>query len=139
MLVLDTNLVSELMRPAPDPRVLGWAAAQPLQEMAIATVTLMEIRYGIAVLPRGRRRSELDGRFRRFLAQGFSDRILPFDAAAAEACADIRAARKDMGRPLAAEDGMIAAIAKVQGAAVVTRDVGGFDGCGIVLVNPWEA
>lgn len=139
MLVLDTNLVSELMRPEPDPRVLGWVAAQPLREMAIAAVTLMEIRFGIAVLPYGRRRSELDRRFRRFLVQGFPDRILPFDAAAAEACADIRAARKSMGRPIGIEDGMIAALAKVQGAAVATRDVGGFDGCGIALVSPWEA
>lgn len=139
MLVLDTNLVSELMRSEPDPRVLGWVAAQPLHEMAIATVTLMELRFGIATLPHGKRRTELDRRFRQFLAQGFSDRILPFDSAAADACADIRAARRRMGQPIAIEDGMIAAVAKAHVAIVATRDTSGFEGCGISLVNPWEA
>ena len=139
MLVLDTNLVSELMRPGPDPRVLGWVAAQPLDGVAIATITLMEIRFGIAVLPHGQRRAELNRRFGQFLAQGFSDRILPFDPAAADACADIRAARKGMGRPIAIEEGMIAAIAKARGATVVTRDTRGFEGCGVPLINPWQA
>ena len=138
MLVLDTNLVSELMRPGPDPRVLGWIATQPLHEMAIATITLMEVRFGIATLPHGQRRTELDRRFRQFLAQGFSDRVLPFDSAAADACADIRAARKSMGRPIAIEDGMIAAVAKTHGATVATRDTSGFEGCGIPLLNPWQ-
>jgi toxin FitB len=139
MLVLDTNLVSELMRPGPNPRVLAWVAAQPLDEVAIATITLMEVRLGIAVLPRGQRRAELDRRFRQFLAQGFPDRILPFDPAAADACAGIRAARKGMGRPITTEDGMIAAVAEAHGAAVATRDTRGFEGCGITVVNPWEA
>lgn len=139
MLVLDTNLVSELMRSGPNPRVLDWVAAQPLDEMAIATVTLMEVRFGVATLPYGQRRTELDQRFRQFLAQGFADRILPFDSAAADACADIRAARRSMGRPIAIEDGMIAAVAKTHGAAVATRDTSGFEACGIILINPWEA
>lgn len=138
MLLLDTNLVSELMRPQPDPRVLGWVASQPLAEMAIATITVMEIRFGIAVLPQGKRRSELDEKFRQLLAQGFSERILSFDQAAADACADLRAHRQRMGRPIATEDGMIAAIAKTRGATVVTRDVTGFEGCGVTLINPWE-
>ena len=139
MLVLDTNLVAELMRPEPDGHVFAWVAAQPLADFAIAAVTLMEVRFGIAILPHGRRRADLDRRFGQFLAQGFADRVLPCDTEAAEACAELRAARRSMGRPIALEDGMIAAIAKARGAAVVTRDTAGFDGCGLALINPWEA
>lgn len=138
MLLLDTNLVSELMRPQPASRILNWVAAQPLSNISISTITLMEIRFGIALLAQGKRRTDLDTKFRQLLAQGFADRILSFDQAAADACAEIRATRQRMGRPIAAEDAMIAAIARAQGAAVVTRDVGGFDGCGVTLINPWQ-
>lgn len=138
MLLLDTNLVSELMRPQPEARILAWVAAQPLSEMAIATVTLMEIRFGIAVLPQGKRRTDLDTKFRQLLVQAFPNRILSFDETAADACAELRAARQRIGRPIAIEDGMIAAIARTHGAAVVTRDVGGFQDCGVHLINPWE-
>jgi predicted nucleic acid-binding protein len=136
MLLLDTNVVSELMRPRPHPRVLAWVAAQPLSEMAIATITVMEVRFGIALLPRSKRRTELDTKFRQFLARGFAGRVLSFDQAAADACADIRADRRHMGEPITTEDGMIAAMARVHGAPEATRDVGG---CGLTLINPWEA
>jgi toxin FitB len=136
--LLDTNVVSELMRPEPAPSVLAWIAAKPLDDLAITAITLMEIRYGIASLPAGRRRDHLDGRFRAFVAQGFGGSALPFDAAAGEACAIIRATRKQNGLPLAIEDAMIAAIARSAGRIVVTRDTGGFDGCGVEVVNPWE-
>ena len=138
MLLLDTNLVSELMRPRPTPRVLDWVAAQPLAEMAIAAITVMEVRFGIALLPWSKRRTALDARFRQFLAQGFAGRVLPFDEAAAEACADIRATRRHMGHTITTEDGMIAAIARIHRAPVATRDVGGFEGCGLTLINPWD-
>jgi predicted nucleic acid-binding protein len=138
MLLLDTNLVSELMRPGPDPRVLDWVAAQPVANFALAAITVMEVRFGITVLPHGRSRAKLDRRFDQFLAQGFADRILAFNSAAAGACAELRAIRRQMGRPIALEDGMIAATAKARGATVVTRDTAGFDGCGLALINPWE-
>jgi predicted nucleic acid-binding protein len=138
MLLLDSNLVSELMRPRPDPRVLSWVAAQPLSEMAIATITVMEIRFGIALLPAGRRRTDLDTRFRQLLAQAFTGRVLAFDQPAADACAEIRAQRRQMGNPITVEDSMIAAIARVHGAPVATRDVGGFEACGLTLINPWQ-
>jgi predicted nucleic acid-binding protein len=138
MLLLDTNLVSELMRRRPDPRVLSWVADQPVSEMAIATITVMEIRFGIALLPRSRRRTDLDTRFRQFLARAFAGRVLAFDQPAADACAEIRAHRRQMGSPIAIEDGMIAAIARVHGAPVATRDVGGFEGCGLSVINPWQ-
>jgi toxin FitB len=135
MFLLDTNSVSELMRPRPERRVLDWVAARPLTEPAIAAVTATEMRLGIAVLPDGRRRAELDARFRQFLAQGFAGRVLPFDQAAADTCADIRALREREGRPAGTEDAMIAAIAKVHGAAVVIRDLRGFEGCGVIVVD----
>jgi toxin FitB len=139
MFLLDTNTVSELMRPRPEQRVLEWVATRPLAELAVAAPTTMEVRFGIAILPDGRRRAELDARFRRFLAQGFADRVLPFDHAAADACADIRALRRREGRPVSTEDAMIAAVARVNGAAVVTRDRRGFEGCGVAVVDPWDA
>lgn len=137
-LLLDTNVVSELMRPHPDARVLSWVAAQPLVEMAIATVTVMEIRFGITLLPRSRRRTELDTRFRQLLAEAFAGRVLAFDQPAADTCAEIRAQRRQLGNPIAIEDSMIAAIARVHGAPVVTRDLGGFEDCGLSLVDPWQ-
>jgi predicted nucleic acid-binding protein len=139
MLLLDTNLVSELMRSRPDPHVLAWVAAQPLAEMAIATITVMEIRFGIALLPQGKRRADLDTRFRQLLAQAFAGRVLAFDQPAADACAELRAQRRQMGNPMTVQDGMMAAIGRVHGAPVVTRDVRGFEGCGLSLINPWQA
>jgi hypothetical protein len=138
MLLLDTTLVSELMRPRPDPRVLSWVAAQPLSEMAIATITVMEVRFGIALLPRSRRRVELETRFRQLLIQAFPDRVLAFDQLAADACAEIRAHRRQSGNPIGVEDSMIAAIARIHGAPVATRDAGGFEGCGLTVINPWQ-
>ncbi len=139
MLVLDTNLVSELMRPQPEAAVLAWVGAQPMKEMAITAVSSMEIRFGIHILPEGRRRAELDRKFSELIAQGFAGRILPFDGQAGEACADIRAMRQRSGRRISTEDAMIAAIAKVHGGTVVTRDANGFTGCGVPVINPWEA
>lgn len=139
MLVLDTNLISELMRPRPEAAVLAWVGAQPMKAMAITAVSSMEIRFGIHILPDGKRRSELDRKFSELIAQGFAGRILPFDGQAGEACADIRAVRQRNGRRISTEDAMIAAIAKVHGATVVTRDANGFAGCGVPVVNPWEA
>lgn len=139
MLLLDTNVVSELMRPRPEPRVLGWVADQPAAAMAVSTVTVMEIRLGIALLPAGHRRGELDTRFARLLAEGFPGRVLAFDEAAADACAEIRAVRRRIGSPITTEDAMIAAIGRARGAAVVTRDARGFAGCGVRVVDPWQS
>jgi predicted nucleic acid-binding protein len=138
MLLLDTNVVSELMRSRPDSGVLSWVAAQPLSEMAIATVTVMEIRFGVALLPQSKRRADLDTRFRQLLAQAFAGRVLAFDQPAADACAEIRVHRSQAGNPISIQDGMIAAIARVHGAPIATRDVGGFEGCGLTLINPWQ-
>jgi predicted nucleic acid-binding protein len=98
-----------------------------------------EILYGIRRLPQGIKRHRLERAAQAMFAQEFEGRVLSFDVPAADLYADLRIMRARSGRPLAAEDGIIAAIAKAQGATVVTRDVGGFDGCGVTLVDPWEA
>ena len=130
--ILDTSVVSELMRP-----LLAWSKRQPLGELATTTVTMMEVRYGIARLPDGARRNDLEARFLRFLTLGFAARVLPFDGEAAELSAVMRAMRRRMGRAVGIEDCMIAGIARQHGATVVTRDEGGFEGYGVPVINPW--
>ena len=136
LLILDTNVVSELMRPGPHPQVLAWASARPIADMAITAVTVMEIRSGIAYLPDGARKGALEARFRQFLARGFGGRVLPFDEGAAESCATLRAQRRRAGKSSATEDAMIAGIALQLGGTVVTRD-SGFDSHGVPVINPW--
>ncbi len=138
MIVLDTNIISEIMRPEPDANVMSWLRQQRLNTLAITAVNIAEIRYGIGRLPDGQRRLNLDERFRAFLSRGFDDRILAFDASAAEVYSTIVVEREKVGRPIDAFDAMIAAIARVNGANVATRDISGFEGCGVDLINPWN-
>ena len=138
MIILDTNIISEVMRPAPEPRVMVWLRKQPLKTLATTAVTLAEIRYGLGRLPEGQRRRNLEEQFRSFLARGFDDRILAFDAASAEAYSAIVIEREKAGRPIDAFDAMIAAIARMNSAWVATRDVAGFEGCGVDIINPWD-
>jgi toxin FitB len=138
ILILDTNVVSELMRAEPDSRVLAWIAAQKLTSLAATTITIMEIRFGLARLPLGRRRTSLEGRFEELLRRGMADRILAFDEPAARQAALIRAEREANGLPAPAEDCMIAGIARASGATVATRDRSGFAGSGVPVVDPWE-
>lgn len=137
--ILDTNVVSELMRPEPNADVLAWSKQQPVGELAITAITMMEVRYGIARLPDGARKNDLEARFRRFLTLGFGGTVLPFDGDAAEFSAVMRAMRRRMGRAVGTEDCMIAGIARHHGATVVTRDEGGFEGYGVPIINPWAA
>jgi predicted nucleic acid-binding protein len=138
VIVLDTNVVSEAMRPAPDAAVMAWLRAQPLSEIATTTVTLAEIDYGLCRIPTGRRREDLEARLRTFLARGFGDRILPFDAAAAGLYGGIVTTRQATGRPIDAFDAMIAAIARSRLAAIATRNVADFEGCGVTVLDPWR-
>jgi len=139
MTIVDTNVVSEVMKQRPDEGVLTWLGANPLDNMAITAVTLAEIHYGLCRLPHGRRRRDLERSFRAFVDQGFAGRVLHFDAAAAEIYGDIVAQRERIGRPMDAFDAMIAAIARVHRANLATRNVDDFDYCGVELVNPWTA
>lgn len=137
MIVLDTNVISELMRREPDPKVLAWVAAQPRALLATTHITEAEILYGIAALPEGRRRTALLAAAEAMFAEDFIGRILPFGAAAAARYPGIVVARRRAGNPIEGFDALIAATALAAGASVATRDTGGFMGCGLTLIDPW--
>jgi predicted nucleic acid-binding protein len=137
MILLDTNILSELMRPASEKSVEQWLADQPDASVFISAITEAELHYGVALLPAGKRRSALATVIEDMLREDFTGRILPFDSAAAVAFAEIAATRRQAGRPIAQADAQIAAIAWSRGAALATRNVSDFEGCGIDVVNPW--
>ena len=137
MILLDTNILSELIRPSPEKAVEQWLAEQPDASVFISAITEAELRYGVALLPRGKRRSTLAAMIEAMLSEDFTGRILPFDSAAAVAFAAIAADRRRTGRPIAQADAQIAAIARSRGSALATRNVPDFEGCGLNIVNPW--
>jgi hypothetical protein len=139
MILLDTNVISELMRAEPAQVVLDWFGQQDAAALFLSAITEAELRTGIAILPEGPRRDRLQIALEAMIAQDFQTRILPFDSAAARAYADIAAARRATGRLIAEADCQIAAIARAMGAPVATRNVRDFDGCGVTLINPWGA
>jgi toxin FitB len=139
VIVLDTNVISELMRPEPHPSVLDWVAAQPRVLLHTTHINQAEILYGIAALPEGRRRAALAAAATAMFAEDFARRILPFEAGAAARYPEIVLARRQAGNPIEKFDALIAATALAAGAIIATRDIGGFTGCGLTLVNPWEA
>ena len=139
MILLDTNILSELMRPAPEPAVEQWLADQPAASVFISAITEAELRYGLALMPSGKRRSALAVEIEAMLGEDFTGRILPFDSPAAVAFAEIAAERRQAGRPISQADAQIAAIARSRGAALATRNVPDFEGCGVEIINPWSS
>ena len=139
MVVLDTNVVSELMQSAPSSKVLAWLDDRPTRELFMTAVTEAEIRTGIAFLPEGGRRRGLAEAAERAFGGLFAGRVLPFDSAAARIYAEIAAARRASGRPLSQTDGQIAAIARSRGMTVATRNVRDFAETGIEVIDPWAA
>jgi len=139
MFVLDTNILSAVMGSQPVREVAAWVAAQPEERLFTTTVCQAEILAGVEIMPEGRGRRGLEAAAKAIFATAFDGRILPFDEKSAEFYAEIFAARKRAGKPTATTDLMIAAIARVAGATMVTRDISGFEGCGLTLINPWEA
>ena len=137
MMILDTNVVSELMRPHPAPRVVGWISEQPVTQLFTTTVNEAEIYYGVELLQDGKRRRALLAAAESLFSNDFAARILSFDSDAARAFARIVAGRRRAGRPIGLADGEIAAIASAQNAVLVTRDVADFGECGIEVINPW--
>jgi len=138
MILLDTNVLSELMREAANERVLAWLSRQASSSLFTTALSEAEVRLGLALLPAGKRRVGLESAADGLFAD-FGSRVLPFDSDAAAAYAAIGAARNKAGRPISVIDAQIAAIARTRGAALATRNVKDFAGCSIVLVDPWSA
>jgi predicted nucleic acid-binding protein len=138
MIILDTNVLSELMRPAPAEGVVAWTASQAPTSLYTTSITQAEVLHGIMLLPAGRRRTSLEAAATALFAEDFEGRILGFGADAAPFYARIAAGRRRAGRPISHFDAQIAAIARSTGAAVATRNMDDFDGCGVSVVDPWK-
>jgi len=138
MIVLDTNILSELMREHPEPRVFDWVQQQTAANLYTTSITQAEILHGVLLLPTGKRRDAIRRAADEMFAQDFADRILPFDGGAASAYAEIAAHRRSAGRPISQFDAQIAAIARSRGGDLATRNTEDFDGCGIKINNPWR-
>lgn len=137
MIILDTNVVSEMMRPEPDSRVIYWISNQPAQRVFLTSITVAELRFGVVILPPGKRRDRIASAVDNMLREEFSGRVLPFDYEAAYIYAEIGAGRRLIGKPISHPDCQIAAIARFHEAVLVTRNVDHFAQCEIALLNPW--
>lgn len=139
MIVFDTNVVSELMKSPPSPAVVAWMSGLMASDLFTTTVTVAEVLYGIAILPQGRRRDQLQGQAEGTFGEDFGGRVLPFDERAAHEYANIASDRRRRGRPIPFADAQIAAIARANEATLATRNTDDFEGCGVRLINPWQA
>ena len=137
MIILDTNVLSDAMLPTPDPAVLAWLDRQPRISIWTSSLTVLEIRFGLALLPQGRQRTRLEEEFERTLSETIEDRVLAFELAAAEETAELMAARQRIGRPMELRDAMIAGIAIARHATLATRNTRHFTDLPIPVVNPW--
>ena len=137
MIILDTNVVSEFLRSSPEKRVEAWLSVQDGAMVYFTTVGEAELRYGVAILPAGKRRDLISDAIEGMLEEDFRDRILPFDRNAARAYAAIAAERRAAGRPISQFDCQIAAIARTHQASVATRNMPDFEGCGVEVISPW--
>lgn len=139
MIILDTNVLSEFMRAVPNPTVMAWIAQQIPSEVFVTTITQAEMYYGMALLPVGKRRSDMERAVQQMFEQDFLERILSFDSAAALEYAKLASLRRQIGKPIAQADGQIAAIALSKNALLATRNIEDFCDCHLTLVNPWES
>lgn len=139
MIVLDTNVLSETLRPVPNAKVLAWLEVQPRATIFTTTVTRGELFYGVRLLADGWRKTSLLGAVQAIFNEDLAGHVLSFDNASADVYAEIAATRKTAGRPISQFDAMIAAIAQSRGATLVTRNFKDFTDCGIELVDPWSS
>ena len=138
MILLDTNVISEPLKPNADPKVVAWIDAQVLETLYLSTISVAELRYGIAALPDGKRKEDLRSSMDEHVLPLFQSRILSFDLEAAEACAVLRARARAEGKGIGTADSYIAAIAAAKGFIVATRDVRPFKAAGVQVINPWK-
>jgi len=137
MILLDTNVISEPLRPTPDPNVIAWIDAQTLEALYLSSITLAELRAGVALLPAGKRKESLNENLETLVLPLFANRVLPFDQNCTQAYAELMAKARAAGFSFSAADAYIAAIAITNGFAVATRDAGPFDAAGVTVINPW--
>lgn len=139
MILLDTNVVSEPLRHAPEQRVIDWLDVQPMETLFLSAITVAELRAGVALLPSGKRRTGLQENLEKRVLPLFAGRVLSFDLACTPAYAALMAEARAAGRAIAAADGYIAAIAIANGFVVATRDTGPFEAAGAAVLDPWQA
>ncbi|MBP0606003.1 MULTISPECIES: type II toxin-antitoxin system VapC family toxin [Burkholderia] len=139
MILVDTNVISEPLRREPSAAVIEWLDAQNVDTLFVAAISLAEIRFGVAVLPVGRRRDWLEQSIEQRVVPLFRGRILPFDDAASKAYASLRAKARGTGNAMASADGLIAATAAANGLIVATRDVAPFEAAGLRVIDPWAS
>ena len=139
MILLDTNVVSEPLRPSPDTRVIEWIDAQALETLFLSAITVGELRAGVALLPAGKRRAGLQESLETRVLPLFAGRVLPFDFGCTQAYAELMAKARASGLAIAGADGFIAAIAAANRLTVASRDTGPFEAAGAAVINPWQA
>lgn len=139
MIVLDTNVISELWKIEPNSDVLAWIDAQTVETLYLSAVTVAELRYGLATMPAGKRRTIYQERLENEVLPTFAGRVLPFDLEASKAYAELMARAREGGKAIAKADGYIAATAAAHGLIVATRDTSPFEAGGLAVINPWEA
>lgn len=137
MIVLDTNIISELWRIEPNPSVLSWIDAQMVETLYLSAVTVAELRYGLATMPAGKRRAVYQKRLEQEVLPVFTGRVLAFDLEASRMYAELMAGAKAKGKAIGREDGYIAATAAAKGFIVATRDASPFEAVGLTVIDPW--
>jgi len=137
MILLDTNVISEIMKVAPSAAVVSWLNAQKPGSIYVSAVTIGEIEFGLRIMAIGGRRTQLQKRFERFVSLAFVRRVLAFDEPSARVYGDIMGLRREMGRPMSVPDGQIAAIARTNGLRLATRNTRDFEDCGVELTDPF--
>ena len=137
MMLVDTNVISEVMKTAPSAVVVGWLNAQAPGSLYLSAVTIGEIEFGLCILPVGNRRTRLKDRFERFVSLAFVQRVLAVDEPCARPYGEIMDLRREMGRPMTVPDGQIAAIARAKGLGIATRNTRDFENCGVDLIDPF--
>ncbi len=139
MILIDTNVISELWKAEPNPGVLAWVDAQTVETLYLSAITVAELRFGLATMPEGKRRTIYKERLENEVLPTFTGRVLPFNLDASQAYADLMARAKVEGKAIGKADGYIAATACACGLMVATRDISPFEAAGLKIVNPWEA
>jgi len=139
MIVLDTNVISELWKVPPHPRVLAWLDAQAIETLYLSAITVAELRYGIAVLPAGRRKTIYQERLEHEVLAMFASRVLPFDLNVSKVYSELMVQAKEQGKAVGKEDGYIAATASMYGFAVASRDESPFRAAKVLIIHPWKS